>query len=86
MEFAHCDVANPKVTTLHLIKAYGVTSHRYRKSHTKIEVNIYFAVYGFKILCDISKDTFEISRKIFNPYTAKYAFYEMLKIWWIMIS
>ena len=34
-----------------------------------------FAVYGFKILCEISKGTFEISHKILNPYTAKYAFY-----------
>ena len=31
-------------------------------------------VYGFIILCEILKDTFEISHKIFNPYTAKYAF------------
>ena len=31
----------------------------------------YFAVYGFNILCKISKSTFEI----LNPYTAKYAFY-----------
>ena len=36
---------------------------------------IIFAVYGFKILCEISKGTFEISHKILNPYTAKYAFY-----------
>ena len=32
-------------------------------------------MYGFKILCEISKGTFEISHKILNPYTAKYAFY-----------
>ena len=32
-------------------------------------------MYGFKILCEISKGTFEISYKILNPYTAKYAFY-----------
>ena len=31
--------------------------------------------YGFKILCEISKGTFEIWHKIFNPYTAKYAIY-----------
>ena len=43
-------------------------------------------MYGFKILCEISKGTFEISRKILNPYTAKYAFYEVLKIWQVMIS
>ena len=34
----------------------------------------YFAVYGFKMLYEISKGTFEISHKILNPYTAKYAF------------
>ena len=28
-------------------------------------------VYGFQILCEISKGTFEISHKILNPYTAK---------------
>ena len=32
-------------------------------------------MYEFKILCEISNDTFEISHKILNPYTAKYAFY-----------
>ena len=36
-------------------------------------------VYGFKILCEISKVPFEISHKILNPYTAKYEFYEVLK-------
>ena len=30
---------------------------------------------GFQILCDISKVAFEISHKIWNPFTAKYAFY-----------
>ena len=30
-------------------------------------------MYGFKILCEISKVPFEISHKILNPYTAKYA-------------
>ena len=40
-----------------------------------------FAVYGLKILCEISKGTFEI----LNPYTAKYAFYEVLKLGRIMI-
>ena len=34
--------------------------------------NAYFAVYGFTILREISKGTFEASHKIFNPYTAKY--------------
>ena len=31
-------------------------------------VNAYFAAYGFKILCEISKVPFEISHKILNPY------------------
>ena len=35
-------------------------------------------MYGFKILCEISKVPFEISHKILNPYTAKYAFYGVL--------
>ena len=43
-------------------------------------------MYGFIILSEISKDTFEISHKILNPYTTKYAFYEVLKIWRHMIS
>ena len=37
-------------------------------------------MYGYKILCEISKGTFEISHKILNPYTAKCAFYEVVKI------
>ena len=37
-------------------------------------------MYGFKILCEISKVPFEISHKILNPYTAKYVFYEVLRI------
>ena len=32
-------------------------------------------MYGFKIVCEISSGTFEISHKILNPYTAKYIFY-----------
>ena len=43
-------------------------------------------MYGFKIWWAISKVPFEISYKIFNTYTAKYAFYEVLKIWRLMIS
>ena len=43
-------------------------------------------MYGFKILCEISKVPFEISHKMLNPYTTKYAFYEVLKIWRLMIS
>ena len=47
------------------------------------------------IFCDIwiqnfvwhfTKVPFEISLKILNTYSAKYAFYEVLKIWRIMIS
>ena len=44
----------------------------------KTSQNAHFAVYGFKILCEISKGTFEISHKILNPYTAKYAFHRLL--------
>ena len=37
-------------------------------------------IYGewFKIFCEISKGTFEISHKILNPYTATYAFYGLV--------
>ena len=42
-------------------------------------------MYGFKILCEISKLPFEISHKTLNPYPAKYAFYELLKIWRLSI-
>ena len=48
--------------------------------------NANFAVYGFKILCEISKVPFEISHKILNPYTAKFAFYKVVKILLLMIS
>ena len=40
--------------------------------------NAYFAMYGPKILHEISIMPFEISHQILNPYTAKYAFYEVL--------
>ena len=43
-------------------------------------------MYGFKILCEISKVPVEISYTILNPYTVKYAFYEVLKFWQLMIS
>ena len=40
-------------------------------------------MYGFKILCEISKPPFEISHKILNPYTAQYAFYVLnFDEWW----
>ena len=42
-------------------------------------------MYGFKILCEISMP-FEIAHKNLNPYTTKYAFYEVLKIWEFMTS
>ena len=38
-------------------------------------------MYGLKILCEITKGTFEISHKIVNPYTVKYAFYDNLELW-----
>ena len=47
--------------------------------------NAYVAVYGFQILCQISKVLFQISHKIVDRYIAKYTFYEVLKIWRIMI-
>ena len=40
--------------------------------------NAYFTTYGFKILCEISKDPIEISHKVLNLYTTKYAFYWLL--------
>ena len=71
-----------------LIKAYDVTILRYRNPHAKNrrQWNAYFAVYEFKIMCEISNVPFEISLKILNPYTAKYSFYKVLKNWWLMIS
>ena len=35
-------------------------------------------MYGIQILYEISKGTFEISHKTWNPYTVKYAFYRLL--------
>ena len=43
-------------------------------------------MYGNTILCEISKVPFEISPIIINPYAAKYAFYDGLKIQHFMIS
>ena len=37
-------------------------------------------MYEFKILCENSKDIFEILHKILNPYTIEYAFYNVLKV------
>ena len=36
-------------------------------------------MYGYNILGGISKGTFEIPHKIYNPYTEKYDFYTTLK-------
>ena len=41
---------------------------------------------GSKFCVKQSKLPFEISHKIFNQYTTKYAFYETLKIWRLVIS
>ena len=55
--------------------------------HThKYKTNAYFAVYGFNFSCEISKVPFKISHKILNPYTTQYTFYEVLKIWRLMIA
>ena len=35
-------------------------------------------MYEFQILCETSKGTFDISHKIWNPYTTKNAFYWLL--------
>ena len=62
-----------------LTKTWDAITLRYHKSsifNTSYNVNI--VVYGFKIMCEISKDTFEISHKILNPYTAKYTFHGLL--------
>ena len=37
-------------------------------------------MYGFKILCEISKIPFEISHRILNPYTIEYVFYKVSKV------
>ena len=63
-----------------LTKAYDVTIPRYRNSHEKKGNS------KMHILCEISKVPFEISHKILNSYTAKYAFYEVLKNWRLTIS
>ena len=60
------------VTSIPEDRLTGITIQRYRKS--------YVVVYGFKILCEISKVAFEISHKISNLYTVKKAFYKVLKV------
>ena len=66
-----------------LTKTYDIIIERYRTLHTKLTK---MHILQFKILCEISEVPFEISHKILNPYTAKYAFYEVLKVWWIILS
>ena len=48
--------------------------------------NAHFAAYRFKILCEISKGTFEFSHKILNPYATKYAFTDFNFRVWLTIS
>ena len=70
-----------------LTKDYDVTNRSYPITRKQYKtVKSIFAVYGFKILCAISKGTFEIWHKILNPYTAKYAFYKVVKFWQLKIS
>ena len=38
-------------------------------------------MYGYDILCGISKGTFEIPRKISYPYMERCGFYSHMKIW-----
>ena len=70
-----------------LTKTYDITIQRYSNSHAKIEDSKMHVLW-----CMVQnfvwnfKGAFEISHKILNPYTAKYAFYEVLKIWRLMIS
>ena len=60
---------------------------RYHKSSTFHSSYIaYFVVYGFKILCEISKGTFAIWPKTLNPYSTKYAFYWLLFLYVIYNS
>ena len=65
---ACCFIHNDVITWKHLSRYWPFVWGIHRSP-------AYFAGYGFKILCKISKSTFEISHKILNPYTAKYAFY-----------
>ena len=62
-----------------LAKAYDVTIKKYPTQNNESQCDVYFAFYEFQILCEISKASFEISHKIWNPYTAKCAFCEMLR-------
>ena len=45
-------------------------------------------MYGLKILREISEVSYEISHKILNPYTAKYAFkgsYKFDDLWYLRV-
>ena len=43
-------------------------------------------MYGFKICVKFERYPLKFHKKILNPYIAKYAFYEVLNIWRVMIS
>ena len=68
---------------------YGLWRHTLKilqiAPKTRSLQNAQFALYGFNILSEISKAHFEMSHQILNPYTDKYAFYEVLNVWRIMI-
>ena len=66
-----------------LTKAYDVTIQRYRNSHAETEDSKMHILRctGSKVCV-----SFEISHKSLGPYTAKYAFYEVLTIWRLMIA
>ena len=67
-----------------LTKAYDVTILRYRKPYAKIKFSKMHILW---CMCSkMKKEPFEISHNILNPYTTTYAFYDVLKIWRIMIS
>ena len=58
-----------------LSQTYPVIARSYHSSSkSKHLENAYFAVHGFKYLCEISKGTFGRSHKILD-HTQKYAFY-----------
>ena len=67
-------------------KAYDVTIQRYRNTHAKIENSGMHILRCWSSKFEISKGTFEISHKILNTYTEKYAFYEVLKNWQLTMS
>ena len=71
-------------------KSYDVTIDIYRNSPAKVQDskmhNLWCMGSKLKIGCEISNVRFEIPHQILNPYTAKYAFYEVLKLLRLMIS